>query len=148
MWGMNMSESRLKKKRAKRYSIARRAVSQATLHRTNVVFAIVGLGAGLTDIIQNFQGIRTSFLTLIDSAMSFLSSPANAQSRSPARETPASIDPNGMVFYVLLAGLFVVLIGCLLFVFFSNKPKSETERAWDLIKVICGFFIGSLARGA
>jgi hypothetical protein len=46
--------------------------------------------------------------------------------------------------HVLVSGVFVILLVCLFLVCGDQREKTTREKAWDMIKVIAGFFIGNL----
>jgi hypothetical protein len=46
---------------------------------------------------------------------------------------------------VMIFGVFIIMFGCLYIVAISNSPRATSDRAWDMIKIIAGFFIGNLA---
>jgi len=45
-----------------------------------------------------------------------------------------------------MGGVYLILLGCFWFVLFGKRTKAETDRAWDIIKIIAGFFIGMWAK--
>jgi len=45
----------------------------------------------------------------------------------------------------MIIGVFVILGWSLYTVSRQSTSKANTDRAWDMIKIIAGFFIGNLA---
>jgi hypothetical protein len=44
----------------------------------------------------------------------------------------------------MVVGIFLILLGCLWVILKPDAPKQQTDRAWDMVKIIAGFFIGNL----
>jgi hypothetical protein len=114
---------------------------------SRIAIASVSFFAGAFQIARSFPEIASAFASLFHWLGSAFSTPAHAQAMGTQQRGAPTVAIHDPVFYILIAGVFLVLIGCFWFVLFSGKPKGETERAWDLIKIICGFFIGTLAKG-
>ncbi|QYJ06498.1 hypothetical protein [Qipengyuania flava] len=106
--------------------------------------AFLAILAGTLSLVSSFSGsgVEEILSDFFRGLTNLFSSPANASTGAIGVSQPQNPD-----WYkpVLMGGVYLTLFGCLYFAIFSGKSKAETEKAWDLIKFIAGFFIGTLA---
>lgn len=117
--------------------------------RTERVVAAVGLVAAIASTTHALANLAPpldhAFSSILDWVSSLFSSAAHAASPADHATRPdhgAFIREYAPAAFII--GVFVILIGSFWFALFSDKPAAQTAKAWDLIKFICGFFIGTL----
>ncbi len=102
------------------------------------------LFAGFASLASEWSRIEDLAERIGDFLQTLFLTQANAASSSAgaATATGSSIGPYLSTACVL--GVFLILLGCLWHALFSARPESDTAKSWDLIKLISGFFIGTL----
>jgi hypothetical protein len=115
-------------------------------------YVIIAIGGALLEskhtVAELWPFIKENVGPILNSIVAWISGSAHAATKnemsSGRQVVPLSENLKQLLPFVLVLGIFIILISCLYIALFSKKTKADTDKAWDMIKFIAGFFIGTL----
>lgn len=121
-------------------------VRQSAVSVSSLLASIIGFIANVVILYDDFKRLIERMTHAIYAIFSSLIHSAQAQQ---IQQVAQSSENNHFTMRdalppLMIIGVFFILIGCIYIVAIKQTTKQADDRAWDMIKIIAGFFIGNI----